>query len=434
MDFKEKGWIRRYLHIRNQYALHKEFERLSAMNHTAYNPENFLYQLLQPTGVLYGHPAKLPLENKSLLRALRIESLSRADKTKIILLESFLHSALTSPRYQDIKDAIDMADAVLDATLLIGRFYKSVYKGLNVKYRHWFFHKARKGLQLSEFVLENKIKDETTIGNFWPSFFNTSLMFLDVLYFGKWIDEERSETEFSQMAIEHEEMRFLILKVIVAAALANHVIEPEERKLFDYYVKAAMFSEKTQSLCYQYLDNPGSLENLDFTKVSSQVLKKYMFELAILVIYADKLLTEEESRFIELLRRKLCLGSSEVESSQISVESFMISHWQQMEFLQNRDRLTILQEQVMNKMAAAISKNKDAFIYQIQSNPELAKLLKKASQEKLKNEEKNKIRQGLLEAIRALSSTMLSAIPKSFFTYSVLMQIIPENAVPVDNR
>lgn len=432
MDFKEKGWTRRYLHIRNQYALHKEFERLSAMNNTAYNPENFLYQLLQPTGVLYGHPAKLPLENRSLQRALRIDSLSQTDKTKIILLESFLHSGLTSPRYQEMEDAIDMADAVLEATILIGKYYKYVYKGLDVRYRYWFFYKEKKGLPLSEFVLENKIQQETSVGNFWPSFFNTSLMFLDVFYFGKWISEEKSETEISQVSIDHEETRFLILKVIVAAALANHIIEPEERKLFDYYVKAAMFSEETQSLCFQYLDNPDPIEHLDFSKVSSQVLKKYIFELAFLVIYADKLITEEEKKFIEVLQRKLGLGNSEAESCQISVESFMVSHWQQMVFLQNRSRFTILQEQVMKKLAVSISKNRAMLTAQIQSNPELARLLKKASKEKLNNEEKNKVCQGLLEAIRTLPSAKLNAMPNSFFTYPVLMQIIPENVVPVE--
>lgn len=434
MEFKEKGWIRRYLHIRNQYALHKEFERLSAMNHTMDNPENFLYQLLQPTGILYGHPAKLPLENKSMLRALRIETLNQTDKTRIILLESFLHSALTSPRYQELEDAIDMADAVLEASILIGRYYKSVYKGINVKYRNWFIYKEKKGLPLSEFVLEKKTKEETTIGNFWPSFFNTSLMFLDVFYFGKWISEDKSGVEVSRISIDHEEMRFLLLKVIVAAALANHVIEPEEKKLFDYYVKAAMFSEETQKLSYQYLENPDSLENLDFTIVSSQVLKKYIFELAILVIYADKLITKEEKKFIELLKRKLCLGNNEVESCQVSVESFMISNWQQMVFLQKRNHFTILQEQLINKLATAISKNKKVFIAQIQNNPELERLLKKTSKEKLNTDEKNKICQGLLEVIRTLPSVILSTVPKSFFTYSVLMQIIPEDTVYAESE
>lgn len=430
MNLQEKGWIRRYLHIRNQYALQKEFERLSTPETSPKNPEAFLYQLLQPTGVLYGYPTEFPLQNKSLIRALRIESLNQRDKTKIILLESFLHSALTSPRYQNMESAIDVADATLEATHLIGKYYKSVYQGLNTRYHQWFFYKDRKGLDLSEYVLENKVDIKLRPGHFWGSFFNSSLMFLDIFYFGTWIHAGKSDTGASSIADTHEQMRLLILKVLVAAALANDIIEPEEKKLFDYFVEAAMFSAETKVLCYQYLNNPMPLEELKLQDINSQTLKKYIYELALLIIYADKLLTREEKSFIELLRQKLQLEKSEVENSQLALESFMISHWQQMEVLQSLTRLSTIQKQVLDKIAAILYKNQDILISQIQSNPELLRLLQKAGKAKLTREEKNKVRYELVPAIKAIPSTVLSALPKSFFTYSVLMQIIPENIIP----
>lgn len=434
MNLQEKGWIRQYLHIRNQYALQKEFERLSTPESSPQNPDVFLYQLLQPTGVLYGYPTVSPLQNKSLTRALRIESLNQQDKTKIILLESFLHSALTSPRYQHMESAIDVADATLEATHLIGKYYKAVYHGLDTRYRQWFFYKDRKGLSLSEYVLENKVNTRPRTGNFWGSFFNSSLMFLDIFYFGTWIHAGKSDAGAISIADTHEQMRLLILKVIVAAALANDVIEPEEKKLFDYFVEAAMFSAETKALCYQYLENPVPLEELKLQEVSSQILKKYVYELALLVIYADKLLTREEKNFIELLRQKLHLEKSEVESSQLSLESFMISHWQQMEVLQNPTRLSTIQQQVLDKIAGILHKNRDVLIRQVQSNHALLQLLQKAGKAKLSREEKNKVRHGLIDTIKAVPSTVLGAVPKSFFTYSILMQIIPEKIVPAANE
>ncbi len=427
MELREKSWIKHYLHFRNQYALQKEFEQVAARMDTPYNREEFLYQLLQPTGMLYGHPAQLPIHNKSLLRALKVDSLKTSDKIKIILLESFLHSALTSPRYQEIENTLDMADAILDAALLIGKFYKKVYEGLETRTRHWFFYQEKKGLELTEFILENKVNPPFRREAFWSDFFDKSLVFLDIFYFSKWIAAEKSGMEPDRVVQAHEAMRLLIMQVFVTAALANRIIEPEEKKLFDYYIEAAKFSAQSRQLCQQFLENPTPLEALDLQQIDSQVLKKYIFELALLIIYADKLLTKEEKKYMELLRSKLDLEKKEVESSQMAVESFMVSHWQQMEFLQNPSRLTVMQEQVMNKLSRTLSRNRHAFMHQVKNKPELNKLINKASKEKLTKEEKNKLRQELIEAIGSLPSTMLQTIPKTFFTYPVLMQIIPDN-------
>ncbi len=439
MKFYEKGWIARYLHLRNQYALHKEFDKLlSAATATPLgadeenaqqHPETFLYELLQPTGLMYGYPATLPLENKSLVRALRLDATPQADKTKVILLESFLRSALTSSRYQSMENAVDMADALLDAALLIGKFYQSVYQGWETRQRRWFYYRQRRGLELSEFVLESKLNKESHIGNFWFEFFNTSLMFLDVYYFGQWVHAEKTIDENNRMAETHEAMRLLIFKIIAAAAMANDTIEPEEKNLLKYFTKAAMFSARAQSFCEQYLESPEPLSQLNLYPIGSRILKKYTFELALLVVYADKLLNRGEKKFIVLLSKKLGLGKEEVSSSLLSVESFIVSHWQQMEFLQDPEHFTVLQTQTLEKMASVLDKHKASLTRQIKGNPTLLKLLMKASQEKLTNEEKQKVQQGLTEAIKAIPGAMLQAIPKTLLTYPVLMQIIPEGVV-----
>lgn len=429
MNTKEKGWIKHYLHIRNQYALQKEFERLSAIDTATYNPEKFLYQLLQPTGIMYGHPTRLPLEIKPMLRALRIDSLSETDKTSIVLLESFLHSALTSPRYSNIEEAIDLADATLEAALLIGRFYKAVYKGMDISYQHWFFQQERRGMQLSEFVLSNKASDRNSVSKFWPNFFNSSLSFLDLLYFSKWIDAEKTEPEAIRIADEHEEMRFLIFQVIVSAALANDIIEPEERQLFESYIQAVYFSEDTSARCQKYLERPIAVEQLDFSAVSSQILRKYIFELATLIIYSDKMVTKEEKYFLDRLRKKLGLGKHEMEASMVAVESFIASYWQQMEFLQNKENLNMLEEQVLIKLIDALNQHQQTLSEHIQRDQQVSRLLQKAQREKLTNEEKNVVQKSLTNIIQGLPSAILHSVPKTFFTYPLLMQMIPEGVV-----
>ncbi len=425
---KDKGWIKRYLHLRNQYALQKEFERLSAIDSSTYNPEKFLYQLLQPTGIMYGHPTKLPLEVKSLLRALRIDSLSATEKTRIVLLEGFLHSGLTSPRYDNLEESIDLADAVLEAAMYVGRFYKAVYKGMDISQQHWLFQQERRGMQLSEFVLDNKASCQNTGNQFWLHFFSASLTFLDMLYFSKWIDAEKTSYGATHIANEHENMRFLIFKVIISAALANDIIEPEEKQLFECYIQAVYFSEEVNSKCEEYLENPLNIEKLDFTEVGSQILKKYIFELATLVIYSDKMVTDEETAFLEKLRKKLRLGKHEMDTSMMAVESFIASHWQQMEFLQKEGSLNELEEQVLTKLIHALQQHQQVLAAHIRQDVQVARLLQKAQHEKLTNEEKNIVQKSLSAILQLIPSPMLHSVPKSFFTYPLLMQMIPESA------
>lgn len=429
MDTKAKGWIKHYLHIRNRYALQKEFERLSAIDPSTYNPEKFLYQLLQPTGIMYGRPTKLPLDNKALLRALRVDALSETDKTSIVLLEGFLHSALTSSRYAPIEEAMDLADAILEAALLIGRFLKTVYQGIDTRYRQWFFQQERRGMQLSEFVIAHKVSPPGNSDNFWANFFFSNFTFLDLLYFSKWIGAEKTEPEALNVAKEHEKMRLLIFQVIVSAALANHIVEPEEQYLFESYLQAAYFTEDTERHCRLYLKQPLTIDALDLSAISSQILKKYVFELAALMIYSDKMVTDEEQQYLDHLSRKLGLGKREAEASLLAIESFVITYWQPMELLHGSINLSRLEQQVLVKLTDVLYQHRQHVSEYLQRDQRIARLLLKAQREKLNQEEKSMVQKSLIGMIQLLPSPVLQSVPKTFFTYPLLMQVIPKDLV-----
>ena len=54
MDPTEKGWLAKFIEKRNSNF---EFQRNSKLSF-----EEELYKHLQPTGILYGHPIKLPYD------------------------------------------------------------------------------------------------------------------------------------------------------------------------------------------------------------------------------------------------------------------------------------------------------------------------------------------------------------------------------------
>ncbi len=426
MDFQKKGWLKRYLYLRNNYALMKEYDRLVNMEKKSIAPENLLYELLQPTGLLYGHPASIPISYKSLLRALRTEKLNLNEKTKIILTESFLSSALVSPRYHEINQKVDVADALLESAILIGKFYQSVYPGLNKDSKTGIFRREKKGLELTEILISQRVDTPLPDKKFWSGFFRSSQFFLDVLYFGKWLKSFTDPLHTEQIAKEHQQDRFLIFKIIVSAAYANQVLEAEEKQLLQNYLEVAHFNEETREMADKMLSEGIELKQLQLDRVQSQVMKRHLMEIAILTVCADRVINREEQIFLDMLQKELALEQDAYLSSSIAVESFMLEHWQKMNTSQEEDRLNQLGDHLLQKLFGVIQDHEDLFRQGIKAKPELQKLLDKIETEKLSAEDRNSIRTELSQVINTLPPLSSIALPKSFLTFQNLMKIFPE--------
>lgn len=424
MDFRKKGWLRHYLHLRNNYALKKEYDRLMDMEDQL-EPEKILYELLQPTGLLYGHPAHIPIHYKSLLRALRTEKMHVQDKMKIILTESFLNSGLISPRYQQISHRLDVADALLESAIFIGKFYKAVYPNIASHASSGLFRREKKGLELSEFLINLRVEGEKPDKNFWGQFFKSSLLFLDVLYFGQWLHAFKMHEEAEKLIEKHQKDRLLIFNIILAAAYANRSLEAEEKQLLQHYLEVAHFDKETHQSALSQLNDGLDISAIDFRGIKSPIMKRHLMELAILTVCADRIINHEEQVFLEKLQKKLKLDATTFQSSMVAVESFIIEYWQQIQ-VKDEDKVNQLGTHLLNRIAMMLQEQTPALREEIQKQPELLKLLQKNQQEKLTSEDRNKIKKGLFEAIKSLPAFSAIGLPKAYLTFPNLMRVLPE--------
>ncbi|WPP50237.1 tellurite resistance TerB family protein [Catalinimonas niigatensis] len=425
MDFHKKGWLRHYLYLRNNYALKKEYDRLMDRE-DHHEPEAILYELLQPTGLLYGHPANIPIYYKSFLRALRTEKMPAQDKMKIILTESFLNSGLISPRYQQISQRLDVADALLESAIFIGKFYKAVYPHASSSSSSGWFRRDKKGLELSEFLLNLRVEGEKSDKNLGGQFFKSSLLFLDVLYFGQWLHAFMMHEESERLIEKHQQDRLLIFKIILAAAYANRSIEAEEKQLLQNYLELAHFDKATHQSALDLLHDGLNISAIDFEEVKSPIMKRHLMELAILTVCADRIINEEEQLFLEKLQKKLNLDITTFQSSMVAVESFIVEYGQQIQ-IQDKDKIDQLGNHLLNRIAIMIQTQIPALKEEIVKQPELLKLLQKNQQEKLTSEDRNKIRKELFDAIKALPTFSAIGLPKTYLTFPNLMRVLPEN-------
>ncbi len=431
MDFQKKGWLKRYLYIRNNYALMKEYDRLVNLDKKKNTPDKLLYDLLQPSGLLYGHPASIPIYYKSLLRALRTEKLSDQEKVKVILTESFLNSGLVSPRYHEINQKVDVADALLESAINIGRFYQVLYPEQGPSKKQGLFRRGLKGLDLSEYMINLRVERRSNSKKLWDGFFQSSLYFLDVVHFGHWLHAHKRNGEGQQILRQHQQDRLLIFKVIVAAAYANRILEPEEKNLLQHYLSLAHFDEDTQKETNALLSQGLKISSLGLSSVRSDILKRHLMELAIVTVYADRDISQDESAFLEELRKALKIRPVAFYSSEVAVGSFMLENWRQMGQHQNESKIKKLGEQLLSRIYNLIQHDEPSFWSGISQNQELNKLLLKKQYEKLNTEDRNRIRLELFRVIGGLPSLRGIALPKTYLTFNRLMNIFPDATISI---
>ena len=87
MNPTEKGWLKDYFEI----LLHdiSQFKEWESKRRITDSEEEVMYALLQPSGLLYGHPVNFPYFQLDIT-----EGWEDKDKMKVLLADSFLSSGL----------------------------------------------------------------------------------------------------------------------------------------------------------------------------------------------------------------------------------------------------------------------------------------------------------------------------------------------------
>jgi len=178
------GWLSDYLEYRK--TIFQSFLKDTAKDS---HPEHSMYRILQPSGILYGHP----LKNES------VADTTELNKLKLLMAESLISGSLIYHQ-QEINNEDDFSDVIMKTVHKIGDFYNKVYPELSVS-KHTFLGKQKSPLEIAEKILEKRVrKTSKKQANYWVQFFDNIILFLDVYFFGQWMhtSSEKMIAEFFQ--------------------------------------------------------------------------------------------------------------------------------------------------------------------------------------------------------------------------------------------
>ena len=407
MDLSEKGWF-------SELLKNKQHPPKAVVD----DKSEFIYKSLQPSGLMYGHPI-LPKEyiNEDFL------GLDSSEKLKIVLLDGFVKTAIF-PSESVVPTNPD--EYVNFMSKVIVEFYEHAYSNSQIKSKSFWGKKLT-----NEEVVENIINDRlntTENHSYWGSFFNNSLLFLDVFFFGEWLSH--SEEKRGSLINQRDKTHQILLEVMIAASYADGTLAEEEKELFTDLLKSVHLTKDKNIYLNKLLDTGHTIDNIELSEINTWILKKYVLELAILFVWADKIVTEEEQDFINKLGSKLEFNKEEIERSMAAIESFVVTNWGNVSFLQEKNNFNVISNQFIKRISKVVNKNKQNISSEIKDKKELMRLLTKSTKEDLSPEEQIIVRNQLIDVLKILPTFVIIALPGSFLTLPLLMKIIPESALP----
>lgn len=409
----EKGWLKEYLEFRKD--LFKDLTLKKRGSH----PEHSLYSVIQPTGLMYG-------QNVGHIDHPNAENWSEKDKMKILLAESLISSSLL---FYDrpVKTPEELSEVFMKTLENIGNFYNNIFPELATPSKS-LFGKKRSALELAEIILNKRIDRTNDFqGNFWTYFFHNSLLFLDVFIFGQWIHTNADRIVADFFRYERDELRFSIVKVIAAAAHSDNVVDPEERKLLEYFIQSTDLNAEKRKEAMIIFDKGIEIEEINLPSENSWLLRKFFLEIAILTTWADRKVEEAEHLFMKQLCAYLNFSEDDLDNSMIAIEGFVLEHWEQLDYLQDKQDYQRVSEHFISRISKIAEKNKSRLIKEIQDSEEVLTLLKKARTEELTPKESEQIRHELILILKTIPTFVIISLPQRFLTLPILMKVLPKN-------
>ncbi|MEL7533259.1 MAG: LETM1 domain-containing protein [Bacteroidota bacterium] len=418
MNPGEKGWLHKFVDFKLRQFQKLPQEELYTLQKIkqSINSQEYLYHLIQPTGLMYGHPIRFIEKHHR-----RSKNWSEKDKIKVLMAESYLSLGLY---YRYLENPYIPQSFELGITD-IRDFYQQNFARY-ARPPRGFFSRSASTVDQIEYIFDQRISIRYDWRNFWTSFFHNSLLFFDLIFFSEWRDGNHQLPNES-LKQRRQSMRFKILEIIAAAAHADHKVYPEEREVFNYFLNSAHLPAPLKRKAEGFFKNGLRLDQIDLSDINSWLLKKYFLELAILTSFSNREIYPEEQAFLAALTDRLDLKSSELEKSLLTVRDFVDQYWEDVHYLQIKQNYRILSERVIRQMRILVRKNQKRIIKEIQESRELVVLLQKSTRKPLTAKEKEKVRTQLLDILRAIPAFAIFMLPGGSFTLPILLRILPKN-------
>lgn len=360
--------------------------------------EFLFYKKLKNIGFIYGISTETLL-NKPLSKL----TFTTDEYTKINLFHTLLFIFFIKYPKAKTNEAIEQ----------ITGFYKAIDKG-----KTSFIKK----LSLSnsptdnlERIISARLQESNTISKEKPaSTLTYSLLFIDILAFIKYLNNPYHLKVYTEK-LESDLINFCFL------ALKSK----SEKEKFDRKIIELLESSSAYLTINNHQSYFQSLEDIIIENNYGALEKEYIFDLCCLAVWDDEKIDPTELQFLKRLAQIFNFSESDIENTLGHIKWFSEENSKILKLFNYSNHIQQFYKNSTATVKLLILRNKNRLIKELEESGELVKLLGHSSVRELTTEEKDKVKEQLLDICKTIPSLTIFLIPGGSLLLPLLVKYIP---------
>ena len=287
----------------------------------------------------------------------------------------------------------------------------------------WFNFKDLTVYEKLESIISQRVDIKTSFSNkLWTTYLYNSLIFHDLLLYNEFhngIDAEVLHEKRRRVAVD-------VIKLIAVAANADGEVTDEEEAIFEVFLASASLNKEDRDEAKAFLEEKKGLESIELNYERSWVLNRYLMEIAVLTVWSDRVVVQEERDFLNALTVKLGIAEEEKDKSFIAIQTFVMKNYETVPFLRGKNDTELLMDGATERWKNILGRNKEKLAAELKESKELMALIAKSTTDELSKEEKEKARTQLKDLARTIPSLTLFMLPGGSLLLPIVLKIIPD--------
>ena len=359
-------------------------------------PLDELYKKLRAVGFIYGTSVAIVFPE------IYTTSYSEEERTKINLF-----SALVSTYFETIESASSK-----DCLAALVEFYKyldtkkSIFSFLNTI-------TSSKEEKLEKIIHTRIQTNESLLKKNFSHLLTNALLFIDVLAFEHFLIHDKNPLQYASSFEE-------TLTNTVFLALNSKLHKDDYDKLL-----VKLFASSVRYTRVSSTDE-ASFDQIQFDEYIDDIEKKYIIDLTSLAVWNDTEVDQSEWSFLQALGKELGVTGQSVSDSLRAVQLFVEQNKKNISFFNYSHPAYHFYQQTSRTVRFLILRNKKRLIQEISESKDLMILLGQSTVRDLSSEEKQQVKQQLLDICKSIPSLAIFILPGGSLLLPLLVKFIPQ--------
>lgn len=434
MNFNRKGWFARYVAFRQEHPFPHELpsQGVRLLHDTTIHHEvdQAIYYFLQPTGLLYGFPLAGPFPEQAYPQESYLDA---GGRVTLNYLES-LFACMVADRHYLLQGLSEEEEHFPHAVALAMEFFVAGPSPAPARWPlSWLRRPGLDPQRLFESALRRRLLRSPEFLPLTGHFYN-SFLFLELYFCLLWqrrmlVDPDARREHLDELGRQQRELRELILHAAIGAALVDGRLQAKERRVFEWFLRSSGLPRATLRGLQRALKRGDSWE-VPEPPALPWLLRRFVLELMLMVLLVERSLDAKATEYMRVIVDRLGLWEEELNQSITALEVFLLRQGDKVPVLSERSALLNVGDALREQATIAVRKNMGSLVREIRETQELYVLLMKAAQHPLSREEKLKVRQQLMDIVKAIPALAIFALPGGGFILPVVIKLLPFNILP----